>query len=390
MQRKVTLIAAALLIATAAGWFAWDHAQPGVAPIVPGAAGGVSVTTTLAQHQTQPIVLEANGYVASLNSVDIHPQISNVITRVHIKEGQFVKAGDVLFTLDERSDQVNLLKAEAQLAKDQASLADLERQFARSKELRGKGFVSQGAADTVQSQLEAQQAALKADQAVIQGTRVSLGFNTLRAPISGRVGAINVYPGTLVQPGSSSLATITQLDPISVAFNLPERELTSLLMAAKSKTVSIEVYRPSSSWKRIGRLNFIDNAVDSQSGTIRVKGLFANPDHALWPGAYLGIRVSVQELKDAVMIPLAAVVNAVDGTHLYTVSADQTVQRRKIIILHSFGTQAAIQGIAGGERVVVDGTQNLRPGMRVREAGSSAAPPAAAQSAPAARGATVN
>jgi len=376
MKRKTLILSAIALVTLAGGWTAWNsqHSKPGETEKSLGARGETAVTTQVVQRQTLPVVLEVNGYVASLNSVDIRPQISNVIARVHIKEGQFVKAGEVLFTLDERADQVNLSKAAAQLAKDQATLADVERQLVRSKELRQKGFIAQSATDSVQTQLEAQQAALRADQAALEGARVSLGFNTLRAPITGRVGAIGVYPGSLVQPNSAALASVTQLDPISVGFTLPESELNSLLAASKSGAVKVVAYLPNSKWQREGRLSFIDNAVDSQSGTIRAKGLFANPDQALWPGAYTGIRIAVRELKDVVVIPLAAVVNAVDGTHIYTVSADQTVQRHKIEILHNFGTQAAIKGIEGGERVVVDGTQNLRPGMRVREAGGGKAP----------------
>lgn len=356
----------------AGGWYVWEsqHAKVPQPAATPGTSAGVSVTTAIALRQTVPVVLEVNGYVASLNSVDIRPQISNVIARVNIKEGQFVKAGDVLFVLDDRADQVNLSKAEAQLAKDQATLADIERQLARSKELRQKGFIAQSATDTVQTQLEAQQAAVRADRAAVEGARVGLGFNTLRAPIAGRVGAISVYPGSLVQPNSAPLANVTQLDPISVGFTVPEGELTSLLATYRGGPVRVVAYLPNSNWTREGKLSFIDNAVDTQSGTIRAKGLFPNSDQALWPGAYTGIRISVRELKDVVVIPLVAVVNAVDGTHVYTVSADQTVQRRKIEILHGFGTQAAIKGIEGGERVVVDGTQNLRPAMKVREAGS--------------------
>lgn len=393
MNRKFLLIVALLVVLGPGGWYLWNSqrgksGESAATASAPGSSAGVSVTTAIAQRRTVPVVLEVNGYVASLNSVDIRPQISNVIARVHIKEGQFVNAGDVLFTLDDRADQVNLSKAEAQLAKDQATLADFERQLVRSKELRQKGFIAQSATDTVQTQLEAQQAAVRADRAALEGARVGLGFNTLRAPIAGRVGAIGVYPGSLVQPNSAPLASVTQLDPISVAFTIPEDELNSLLTSSKSGPVTVVAYLPNSDWKREGRLSFIDNAVDSQSGTIRAKGLFANADQALWPGAYVGIRVSVRELPDVVVIPLAAVVNAVDGTHVYTVSADQTVQRRKIEILHSFGTQAAIKGIEGGERAVVDGTQNLRPAMRVREAGSGKSmPPGTAAGQPAETGA---
>jgi len=381
MNRKFLSALILLVVLGAAGWYLWNDqsGKPGAPAAAPETKAGVAVTTTVAKRQTVPVLLEVNGYVVSLNSVDVRPQISNVIARVHIREGQFVKAGDVLFTLDDRADQVNLLKAGAQLAKDQASLADLERQLARSKELRQKGFIAQSATDTVQTQLEAQQAAVRADQAALEGARVSLGFNTLRAPIAGRVGAIGVYPGSLVQPNSPALASVTQLDPIGVGFTIPEGNLNSLMATFKNGPVTVVAYLPNSTWNREGRLSFIDNAVDSQSGTIRAKGLFSNADQALWPGAYTGIRISVRELKDVVVVPLTAVVNAVDGTHVYTVSADQTVQRRKIEILHGFGTQAAIKGIEGGERVVVDGTQNLRPAMKVREAGSGKpAGPAAA------------
>lgn len=384
MNRKFLLLVV-VIAAAIGGWFAWEN-QLGKAPAPgpgpgpgPSAAQGVSVTTAIARRQTVPVVLDVNGYVTSLNSVDIRPQISNVIARVHIKEGQFVKAGEVLFTLDDRADQVNLSKAEAQLAKDQATLADLERQLLRSKELRQKGFIAQSATDTVQTQLEAQQAAIRADQAALNGARVSLGFNTLRAPIAGRVGAISVYPGSLVQPAAAPLASVTQLDPIGVSFTVPEAELNALLTTFRSGTVKVIAYLPNGNWQREGQLSFIDNAVDSQSGTVRAKGQFANADQALWPGAYTGIRISVRELNNVVVIPLTAVVNAVDGTHAYTVAADQTVQRRKIEIIHGFGTQAAIKGIDDGERVVIDGTQNLRPTMKVREAGSGRpAPPAAA------------
>ncbi|MEK7738202.1 MAG: efflux RND transporter periplasmic adaptor subunit, partial [Pseudomonadota bacterium] len=233
MNRKFLLIVVLLVVLGAGGWFAWEsrRGKPSEPVASPGTQAGVSVTTTVVQRQTVPVVLEVNGYVVSLNSVDIRPQIGNVIALVHIKEGQFVKAGDILFTLDDRADQVNLSKAEAQLTKNQATLADFERQLARSKELRQKGFIAQSATDSVQTQMEAQQAAVRADRAALEGARVSLGFNTLRAPIAGRVGAIGVYPGSLVQPNSAALASVTQLDPIGVGFTLPEVELNSLLAA---------------------------------------------------------------------------------------------------------------------------------------------------------------
>ncbi|MBI3526252.1 MAG: efflux RND transporter periplasmic adaptor subunit [Betaproteobacteria bacterium] len=384
MQRKTLIISAVSLAIATGGWAVWNsqHLQPAASGKTQGARSEIAVTTQLVQRLTLPVVLEASGFAASLNSVEIRPQVSNLIARVPIKEGQFVKAGEILFTLDARADHANLLKAEALLAKDRAALADLQRQFARGRELRQKNFLSQSAVDTLQSQLEAQQATLGADQAALEGARVALSLDTLRSPVAGRIGAINVYPGSLVQPNAAALTTVTQLDPISVSFTLPERELARLLAAAKTDAVTIAATRPDSDWRREGRLSFIDNAVDTQSGTIRVKGQFANPDQALWPGATVGIRIALRELKDVVTIPLTAVVNAVDGAHVYTVSADNTVQRRKIEILHNFATQAAVKGMESGERLVIDGAQNLRPGVRVREAGGAASTPGARKPSP--------
>ncbi len=375
MKHQPAILSVAILLAAGGGWYAWYAAQPNQpAPAAAGNTPAISITSALVQRQTVPVQLEATGNVTSLNSVDIRPQVSNLVSQVHIREGQSVKAGDLLFTLDERSDRVNLQKAEAQLARDRASLADLERQNARSKELRQKGFIAQSAADTVQSQLDAQQAAVRAAQAALEGARVTLGFNRLHAPFSGRTGAIAVRPGSLVQANVTTLVTLTQLDPIEIAFTLPERELNALLAARQKGDIRVNARLPGSQgkeWQAQGKLSFIDNTVDTQSGSIRLKALFANADHALWPGAYAGIRITLRELPDANVIPLTAVVNAVDGTHVYSIGADQRVQRRKIEVLHRFGVQAAIKGLDSGERIVVDGTQNLRPGASVREAGKS-------------------
>lgn len=372
MKNRIVLVLTAMTVAGAAGWHFFKNGNSsagqaeGAAPKEQGQA--IMVSTVIAKRMNVPVRLEANGYVSSLNTVDVRPQVSNVIAKVHIKEGQFVRSGDILFTLDDRADRVNLRKAQAQLTRDQASLADLERQLARSRELLGKGFISQSASDTVQSQLDAQRAAIQADRAAIEAAKVSLGYSTIRASSAGRAGAISVYAGSLVQPTSAPLVTISQLDPIGVSFTLPETELGALLAARKSGDIKVAAQVADGKPPLEGRLSFIDNTVDPQNGTVKVKAVFPNPDQRIWPGQYVAVSTVVRELKDAVVVPQAAIITNIDDRLLYVVGTDKTAQPRRITLIHSFGQQAAVAGVQAGEAVVVDGKQNLRPGSRVKVA----------------------
>ena len=203
-------------------------AAPG-ATAAPPPAPPVSVTTTRAQQKDLAIILQTTGTVSALSSIDIRSQVSSVITKVNIREGQFVRKGDLLFTLDSRSDEANIAKANAQLAKDQASLADAQRQLARSKQLVAQNFVSQGAVDTAQASVDAQTAAIAADRAAVDAARVPLSNARIVAPSAGRVGLIPVFVGSAVQANQTPLVTITQLDPIAVTFNLPQRNLQDVL-----------------------------------------------------------------------------------------------------------------------------------------------------------------
>ena len=347
---------------------AWRLAQPGQddKPAAGAARPPVPVTLATARRVDVPVRLQANGYVSSLNSVDVRPQVSNVITRVHIKEGQQVKAGDLLFSLDDRADRVNLSKAQAQMAKDAVSLADLERQLKRSRELVSKGFISQSAVDTVQAQVDAQRAAVTADRAAVEAARVALGYDQIRASSAGRAGAIAVYPGSLVQPSSAPLVTISQLDPIAITFALPEHELGALLAAQKAGGATVSAMVQGAGKPLPGRLSFIDNAVDAQTGTIKVKAVFANPERLLWPGQYVPISTVVRDIKDAIVIPQAAIITGAEGRSVYVAGAADSVQQRPVELLYSFGTEAVVGGVNAGEQVVVDGKQNLRPGAKIR------------------------
>ncbi|MDB5999300.1 MAG: putative efflux rane fusion protein precursor, partial [Rhizobacter sp.] len=212
-NRAVGWTLGAVLVLAAGGGYWWtkhrqspdgsNASQVAGAPAAgaSGAGGAISVTTVKAVKRDYPVVLEANGTVAALNMVDVRPQVATVVTQVHIKEGQFVKAGQLMFSLDNRADQVNVTKAQAQLAQNQASLADAQRNLTRSTELLQQNFISQSAVDTAKTQVDAQTALVASDRAAIEAARVGLGYTRISAPSSGRAGAINVYPGSYVQPG---------------------------------------------------------------------------------------------------------------------------------------------------------------------------------------------
>jgi multidrug efflux system membrane fusion protein len=309
-------------------------------------------------------VLQASGTVTPISSVDLHPQTTSTIRKVHIREGQFVKAGELMFSLDDRSENANVGKAAAQMARDRAALADLERQYQRSVELFDQKFIAKSALDTLRSQVESARAAVKAGAAGLQAEQVAASYSTIRAPMAGRVGAINVFPGSLVQP-ATLLTSVTQLDPVNVSFTVPEAALGELLAAQRQGAVAVEASAGGAEPVR-GKLSFIDNAVDPQAGSIRVKAQFDNRDTRLWPGQFATARITLQTLKDAVVIPQSAIITTTRGTSVYVVGEDKAAQSVAVTRLHSFGLNAAVSGLAGDEQVITEGKQNLRPGGKVR------------------------
>lgn len=348
---------------------AWYLTRPSAAPAADaGRAGGAQPPTVVnvvaAVRQDVPVVLQATGTVTPVSSVDLHPQTTSTIRKVHIREGQFVKQGELMFSLDDRSDLANVDKAQAQIARDRAALADLERQHKRSVELYEQKFIAQSALETLRSQVESARAALVAGQAALQAEKVAASYSTIRAPMAGRVGAINVFPGSLVQL-ATSLTTITQLDPINVAFTVPEAALGDLLAAHRAGKVTVDASvgaaRPVA-----GTLSFIDNTVDPLAGAIRAKAVFNNRDAGLWPGQHATTHITVQTLKNAVVVPQAAIIINAKGTFVYVLDADQSARFVPVTRLHAWGTSAAVAGLAGDEKVITEGKQNLRPGGKVR------------------------
>ena len=358
-------------------------ATPGnAAAAATGSAAPVTVTTVRAQQRDLPVLLKASGTVTPLTSVDVKPQLSSLVSKVHIRDGQFVRTGDLLFTLDARTDEANVAKARAQLAKDNAALADAQRQYARAQQLLAQNFISQGALDTNRALVDSQLAAVAADQAAVDATRVALSYAQVTAPHSGRVGVVAVSPGSAVQANQTTLVTITQLDPIAVAFNLPQRNLPDALAALKDGGSVVRASLADGAGTFTGRLSFVDNAVDASSGSVKVKAVFDNRDGKLWPGAFVEVTQTVSTLKDAVVVPQAAIIQSARGAIVYALADGKAVQK-PVRVIHAQGDDAAVSGVQVGDAIVLDGRQNLRPGTplveRAREPAANAASAARAK-----------
>jgi RND family efflux transporter MFP subunit len=378
-------VAAASAPAAASGASAATAAGPAAS------APPVSVTLVKAQPRDFTITLDANGTVTANSSVDVKPQVSAQVLQVHVKEGQFVKAGQLLFTLDARADQANLAKAQAQLAKDEAALADARRQLARNLDLVAKNFIAQSATDTSQANVDAQQAVVAADRAAIDAVKVQLSFARISAAGAGRIGPIAVFPGSSVTPAGAAMLTITQVDPVAVSFPLPQRNLADAVAALKSPTAGrVTATLPDGQGVRQGRISFVDSAVDASSGTVKVKAQFANADQALWPGAYVTVKMALQTLPEAIVVPLAAIVTGARGTAVFVADKEMKAAIRPVKVLAQAGTEAVVSGLKAGERIVLDGRQNVRPGStlveRAPEAGRGASGAGRGASAPAGGG----
>lgn len=376
-SKKQLTIAAAIAAAVVIAFFVYRWLSPAAKmqrnPVQ-------SVKTAVAEKRTLPVTLQANGYVTALQTVEVRPQVQNIVRAIHVKEGQFVDKGQLLFTLDERSDIAAVDKAQAQLARDRAELADAEATLQRNQDLLKKGFISQAAVDSSRNKVDALRGSVRADQAAVQSSNVALGFNRIAAGIAGRIGTISVHPGSLAQPSGAPMLTISQLNPIAVSFTVPETTLAHIRASYPDASAPVSAQLPGGE-KLEGRLYFIDNASDQQSGTIRMKAQFDNRDHRLWPGSYVNVSMVTRILPDAITVPAQGVVTGPKEQLVYVVQPDATVAPQKVGVLAIEGGTAAVTGLTEGVRVVVEGASNLRPGSRVKEAGETPTTPASAASA---------
>ena len=347
------------------------------------------VVTTRAEARDVPVRIRANGTVTALQSVDLRAQVTSTVRQVHIREGQNVAKGELLFSLDAREAEANLKKAEAQIEKDKADLATAERNLARQRELFQQKFISQAALDTSQNQVDTLKGQLAVDSAAADAARVGRAYTEIRAPFAGRTGVISVREGSLVQPGgattasptttSNALVTITQIDPIAVAFTIPEKELPALQAALAAGKVPVKAAAKEESQQALtGNVTFVDNTVDPTSGTIKVKAEFDNRSGQLWPGMYVNVEIAPRVMRNATVVPAQAVQTGPDSRFVYVVGADGKVAQRPVKLAYIDEGVAVVDGLDAGTRIVVEGAQNLRPGSAVTEAqreGDKPAPP---------------
>lgn len=367
-KRRIWIVIAGILLALiATAWILRPHGD--AASPKASKAGAVLVVSAVVAQRDVSVRLTANGTVSAQQTVEVRPQISATVYAVHIKEGQFVRKDDRLFTLDTRTEAANLSKAAAQLNRDRADLANAERNLERQRELFRQTFISQAALDTAQNQVDGLRGQLAVDQAAMENSSVAHSFGEIVAPIAGRTGAIAVYPGSLVQPNGAALVSITQIDPINVSFTLPENELAALQQARAKGKVAVSAVPDAAGQKpRKGWLSFVDNAVDTASGTIRVKAEFPNADNHLWPGMFVSVSLAPRMLAGALTVPVQAVQIGPERKFLYVIGDDSTVTSAPVTVRLIQDGYAVIEGVAAGTRVVVEGAQNIRPGTVVSEA----------------------
>ena len=367
--RRWIALAAILLIALAAGMWVWRAQNTATSAEE---AGAVQVVSAPVMQADVPARLSANGTVTAVQTVEVRPQISATIKTVHIREGQSVRKGDRLFTLDARTEDANLGMAEAQITRDRADLTNAERNLERQRELFRQEYVSRAELDAAQNQVDMLRSQVAIDQAAVEASRVARSFGEITAPIAGRTGAIAVYPGSLVQPNGAALLNITQIDPINVGFTLPERELADVQQAFARGAVPVAAKLNLPGQPDLeGRLVFIDNAVDTASGTIRLKAEFPNPDNRLWPGMFVTVTLAPRTLAGAFTVPVQAVQTGPEKKFLYVIGEDRKVASLPVDVRLIQDGIAVVEGIAPGTRVVVEGAQNLRPGSVVAESGGT-------------------
>ena len=332
--------------------------------------GGVSVVAAVATKEDFPVIKRSIGWVESPAVVVIRSRTDSQILEQHITDGQMVKAGDLLFVLDDRELQAQLAKDQATLLRDQALHGRTQLDLARVQSLNAKGSASQQQLDQSTADERSAAANIKSDEASVALSKQKLSYTRIYAPIDGRVGAVQVAPGNIVNANNAAaLVTITRVSPIRVTFTLPERDLAVLKSAIAASTPPRVRVFPSGARKPLaeGQLNFLDSAVDIPSGTITVKATFENADLALWPGQYVDVELALEPLHDVAVVPTVAVQPGQSGSFVYLVKPDNSIELRKVVVAGSDNERLAISsGLDGGDRVVIDGQTGLVAGAKVR------------------------
>jgi multidrug efflux system membrane fusion protein len=352
-----------------------DAAAPGA----PAGAGGkgkagggmppVSVVVATAQKGDLPVYFNGLGTVTAFNTVTVHSRVDGQIVKVNFTEGQFVHEGDALVEIDPRPFQVQLEQAEGQMAKDQAQLTDVKVDLDRYQTLFKEGVIPKQQVDTQQAQVGQYQGAIKADQATIDTAKLQLVYSHVTAPISGRVGLRLVDIGNVVHAtDTAGIVVITQLQPISVIFTLPQDQLPQVMTKVHGGTqLPVEAFdRDDTAKITSGKLATIDNQIDTTTGTYKLKSIFTNENNILFPNQFVNVHLLVDTMKNAIIVPTTAIQRGPQGTYVYAVGDGNVVKIKQVTITQTTGNSVGLSaGVNPGDVVVIDGQDKLQDGSKV-------------------------
>ena len=327
----------------------------------------VPVTVAVAEQKDIPLQIKTIGSVQPFSTVAIRALAGGQLIRVSFREGDEVRRGQLLFTVDPRPYQAALAQAQANLARDQAQLRNANAEAARYADLIKKDYVTHEEYDRIVAGAEAAKAVVAADRAAIQNTQLELSYCQIHAPIDGRTGSLQVHQGNLVKANDTApLVVINQVHPIYVQFSIPEAQLSQLRARFAGKPVPVSATPQGGGAAQNGTLSFVDNAVDATTGTITLKAIYDNRDGSLWPGQYVNVAVTLANRPNSVVVPAQAVQNGQRGQYVFVVKNDNGVEMRNVTIAQSGSQETVIdKGVSAGETVVTDGQLKLTPKSKV-------------------------
>jgi multidrug efflux system membrane fusion protein len=327
----------------------------------------VAVTTAPAELGDAPVLIRTIGSVQSKSGITVRPQVAGRVAQLPTPEGVEVRAGDVLVLLDARPYEASLAEAEANLARARALAADAHVLAERAREARASNAMTQRELEQAEAQAAAADAEVAAREALVQTARLDLAYCTVTAPFAGRLGQFLVKPGSIVKENDTDMVELAQIDPIEVAFAVPESSIAAVREGMAREPLRVEVLPSGENGPPVvGALTFIDNKVDAATGTIRLKATFANADHRLWPGRFTNVTLVIGNEPGSILVPESAVQQSQAGTSVFVVKADRTVELRPVSVRRVIDGRAVIaDGVAAGESVVTDGQLRLAPGVGV-------------------------
>ncbi len=365
----MALCLVALLAAVGLGTYVIQDGRAKERPAGKGGGEAVPVTVATAEQRSMPVRLQAIGNVDAYTSIALKARVDGQIMEVNFKEGQEVRKDSVLFKIDPRPFQTALRQAEAQNARDTAARSQAQAQERRYKELLEKNFISKDAYSQYQTNAQTANAVAEASKAAVETARLNLEYCTIRSPIDGFAGKIQIQIGNLVKANDvNALVVVNQVHPVLVTFAVPEQQLAALRKYNAEQPLAVEATIPGANRPpATGELSFIDNAVDPTTGTIRLRGVFENADNALWPGQFVNVSVRLYDQVNAIVIPSQAIQNGPDGEYVFVVTPNLVAEMRPVKIDRSDGqTTVLASGVKAGEQVVVRGQLKVTTGSRVK------------------------